>query len=155
MAILQPRPDLRDPIDHARTQLLDDLAAGGAGLTLADAVRAWVLPLSTLFASPAGCDFIRVAAQVIRQLPLEDRVRPNQPTERRAHEAIMARLGHLPPEVAAERMGAAITLVAELYANRAREITHGLATHLPLDRFEAEVAALLTGLLEAEAGRPR
>jgi AcrR family transcriptional regulator len=155
VAILQPRSDVRDPIDDARTRLVDELAADDAPLTLAGAVRAWVLPLSTVLATPAGCDFIRVAVQVIRQLPLEHRVTPNQPSDVRAHTTIMSLLGHLPPEVAAERMGAAFTLVMELYANRAREITHGLDSHLPLARFETELASMITGLLSAPASEPQ
>jgi AcrR family transcriptional regulator len=155
VAVLQPRPDIRTPIDIERSRVLDELTARGQALTLADAVRAWVVPLRTLVGTPQGCAFLRVAVQVIRQLPLADRVTPNQPSDQRAHAMIGSLLGHLPPEIAEERMGAAFTLLMELYANRAREIAHGLPSHLPAPQFEAELITMMTGLLAAPAGAAR
>jgi len=153
VATLQPRPDIRDPIERMRIGLFDELASRGGSLTLEEAVRAWALPVSILLDTPERRAFVRVAVQVLRTLPLEDRVTPNQPTDRRIQEMVRGFLAHLPDTIAAERMGAAHTLMLELYANRAREIEDGTGSNLELAAFKAEVVSMMTALLAAPVGR--
>ncbi len=153
VATLQPRPDIREPIERVRTKRLEELAVRGESLTLEEAVRAWALPVSILLDTPERRAFVRVAVQVLRTLPLEHRVAPSQPTDRRIQELVRGFLGHLPDVIAAERMAAAHTLMLELYANRAREIEDGVGSNLGLDAFRAEVVSMMTGLLTAPVGR--
>jgi AcrR family transcriptional regulator len=153
VATLQPRPDIRDPIEQIRTGLLDDLASRGESLTLEEAVRAWARPVSILLETPERRAFVRVAVQVLRTLPLEHRVAPNQPSDRRIQALVHGCLAHLPDAIAAERMGAAHTLMLELYANRAREIEDGAGSNLELAPFTAEVVSMMTALLAAPVGR--
>jgi AcrR family transcriptional regulator len=154
VATLQPRRDIRDQIDLARVRLLEQLGANGQATSLDVAVAAWVLPSTQVLDTPEGRAFIRVAAQIIRTLPLKDRVAPNHPSDAQAHAMVLEHLGHLPAAVEAERMGAAFTLMTELYANRAREISAGIASNLDAASFNAEVVSMLTGLLGAPAGNP-
>jgi TetR/AcrR family transcriptional regulator, regulator of cefoperazone and chloramphenicol sensitivity len=155
VAVLQPRPDVRNPIDEERARMLDELLAGGAPLTLAGAVATWALPAALALATRPGRSFMRVAAQVIRTLPFEHRVTPAMPSDRRARAVIARVLPPLPSNVAAERIAVAGTLMIELLANRAREIEDGVTLNLRKDEFEAELVAMLTGLLGAPPGGTR
>jgi AcrR family transcriptional regulator len=152
VAVVQPRPDVRVPIDEQRARMLDDLLSGPEAPTLLGAVRAWALPAAITLETRPGRSFIRVAAQVIRTLPLEHRVSPANPSDRRARAAVARLLPVLPPAVVDERIGVAGTLMVELLANRAREIEHGVAPNLPQATFEAELVAMIAGLLGAPAG---
>jgi AcrR family transcriptional regulator len=150
VAVLQPREDVRGPIEADRAERLAALAAAGSP-TLRDAVETFILPSLASIASHEGRSLIRVAAQVMRTLPLDARVDPTVPTDRDVT-ALIASL--LPPTVPLpvrrERLGVARTMVIELLANRARELEHGLEPHLSDPRFARELVAMTLGLLSAD-----
>jgi AcrR family transcriptional regulator len=152
VAVLQPRPDVRGPIEADGARRLDELEGRSAPATLREAVEALVQPSMGYLATHEGRSLIRVAAQVMRTLPIELRVDPSMPSDRRATVLIGSRLPpSLPEPVRRERLGVARTLIVELLANRAREIEHGLAPHLEDGAYRAEIVAMTVGLLEAPA----
>jgi TetR/AcrR family transcriptional regulator, regulator of cefoperazone and chloramphenicol sensitivity len=149
VAILQPREDIRGPIERERSTMLAAMDAREGATTLRDAVEALVRPSAAALATHDGRCFIRVAAQVVRALPLEDRVAPAPPSDRAALERIAARLEGIPAPLQRERVGVAMTLLVELLANRAREIEEGTQPHLGAREFEDNVIAMLEALLLA------
>ena len=90
VAVLQPREDIRGPIEHERSSMLAAMDARDGAATLRDAVEALVRPSAAALATHDGRCFIRVAAQVVRALPLEDRVVPAQRSDRVTLERIAA-----------------------------------------------------------------
>jgi hypothetical protein len=132
-------------------RLLTLLTAGSQAVTLRGAVEVLVLPSLAYLHSHAGRSLVRVAAQVMRTLPLDARVDPTMPADRQATALLSTLLpSHLPEHLRRERLGVARTLFIELIANRAREIEHGLAPHLNEDEFAREMVAVTTGLLAAD-----
>jgi len=153
VSVLQPRPDVRGPMEAEGMRRLDELAARSDPTTLRDAVEVLVQPSMAYLSTHEGRSLIRVAVQVMRTLPIELRVDPSMPSDRRVTTLIDSCLStELPDAVRRERLGVARTLVVELIANRAREIEHGLAPHLGDEDFCAEVVAMTVGLLDAAAG---
>ncbi len=150
VAILEPREDVRGPIEAERERWLEELASRAESPTLREAVEAFVLPAMAYLASHDGRSLIRVAAQVMRTLPLELRVDPNVPSDRRVTELMGSLLPEaLPEPIRRERLGVARTLVIELLANRSREIEHGLLPHLDDAAFARETVAMTVGVLSA------
>ena len=98
-----------------------------------------------------GRDYIRLAAQALRHLPNKDRVRPDEPTMRRALELMEQRLLELPEDIRHERLGAAMTLVTETWSSRAEEIESGVGSNLDDDAFERNLLDMILGLLTAPA----
>jgi AcrR family transcriptional regulator len=150
VAVLQPRLDVRGPIEADREARLAVMARGREPPSLRWAVETMVVPSLAYLHSQEGRSLIRVAAQVMRTLPLEARVDPMVPTDR-AVTALIASLlpGSLPETIRRERMGVARTLFVELVANRARELDHGLVPHLDEHDFAREAVAMTVGLLSA------
>jgi AcrR family transcriptional regulator len=149
VAVLQPREDVRGPIEAERARLLAAFSALPGGITLQRAARAHVEPLMLLLETRAGRSFVRVASQVVRQLPLEDRVAPAMPSERRVQELLASHMPPMPERVRRERLAASFTMVVELVANRAREIEHGQTPNLGQREFAIEVASMTVGILSA------
>lgn len=150
IAVLQPRDDVRGPIEAARMVRLSELAQGEPP-TLHQAVEVFVLPSLAYLATHDGRSLIRVAAQVMRTLPLDSRVDPSVPGDREVT-LLMASVipPSLPEAVRRERLGVARTLAVELLANRARELEHGFQPHLDEPEFAREAVAMIVGLLSAE-----
>lgn len=149
VAVLQPREDVRDPIEGERADRLAAIAASGTP-TLRDAVEALVVPSLGYLATHEGRSLIRVAAQVMRTLPLDARVDPTVPSDREVTALIASLLpASLSLAVRRERLGVARTMVVELVANRAREREHGLTPHLADAEFARELVAMTLGLLTA------
>jgi AcrR family transcriptional regulator len=150
VAVLQPREDVRGPIERDRGERLAAIAASGTP-TLRDAVETFIMPSLACLATHEGRSLIRVAAQVMRTLPLDARIDPTVPTDREVTALIASLLpGSLSPAVRRERLGVARTLVIELVANRAREREHGLTPHLDDAGFARELVAMTLGLLSAD-----
>ena len=141
----------RSPSDAAaaREEFLRELEARGDAISLEQATAALVFPLRQAMKSKWGRDYIRLAAQVIRHLPNPDRVRPEDPTTRRALELIEACLVDLPEDIRHERLGAATTIASEVWASRAEEIETGRKSNLDDDAFERNLHAMIMGMLTA------
>jgi AcrR family transcriptional regulator len=153
VAVLEPRPDVREPMERDREAMLDVLLLSGTRVTLDDAVLALVRPSLHALGTHDGRAFLRVAGEVTRALPLEDRVDPGLPSTRRAMALVGSRMPEVPGQIRLERLAAAFTLIVELVANRAREIELGLAPHLDDPTFESELVAMAVGLLTAPTGQ--
>jgi AcrR family transcriptional regulator len=138
--------------EPARAKMLQEVEDRGGDATLTDCVAALVLPVREAMKSRWGRNYIRLAAQAIRHLPIEERVRPVEPTSRRALELIGQRMVGIPEDLRDERLGAAITLTAELWSSRAEEIEHRHARNLAEDAFERDLVAMLVEMLSAPAG---
>jgi TetR/AcrR family transcriptional regulator, regulator of cefoperazone and chloramphenicol sensitivity len=140
------------PAEPARAEMLQQIEDRGDHAALADCVAALVLPVGEAMKTRWGRNYIRLAAQAIRQLPIEERIRPVEPTSRRALEMIEQRMVGIPPDLREERLGAAITLTAELWSSRAEEIEHRHASNLPEEAFERDLVAILVEMLSAPVG---
>lgn len=150
IAVLQPREDVRGPIEADRSERLDRLAGRLRPPTLREAVETLVLPSMRYLGSHEGRSLIRVAAQVMRTLPLALRVDPSVPSDQRATALVASIIpAAVPGPVRRERLGVARTLIVELIANRAREVEHGLEPHLDELAFARETVAMTVGLLAA------
>ncbi len=149
VAVLEPRPDIRGPMEREREDLLDALLLRGSPAALEEAVHALVHPSLYPLGSHDGRAFLRVAAQVTRMLPLEDRIQPGLPSARRTMTLIATRMPEMPDAVRREHLASAFTLVVELIANRARELELGLPSNLRDKAFEDELVAMTVGLLVA------
>ena len=145
VAILEPREDVRGPIEAERERWLDDLASRAESPTLRDAVEAFVLPAMAYLASHDGRSLIRVAAQVMRTLPLELRVDPNVPSDRRVTDLMGSLLPEaLPESIRRERLGVARTLV-----------TRTAGQPLTRDRARTGAAPRSRGLRARDGGHDR
>ncbi len=142
----------QSPAEPARATMLQRLEDRGDDATLADCVAALVLPVREAMKTRWGRNYIRLAAQALRHLPIYQRVRPAEPTSRLALEVIARRMVGIPEDLRDERLGAAITLTAELWSSRAEEVEHRHATTLAEDAFERDLVAILVEMLSAPAG---
>jgi TetR/AcrR family transcriptional regulator, regulator of cefoperazone and chloramphenicol sensitivity len=149
IAVLEPRPDVRGPMDGQREAMLDELLIRRGSATLVEAVECLVRPSLLTLRSHEGRSFIRVAAQVTRDLPVTDRVQPRMSSEPRAMALMAMRMPEMPEPIRDERLAIAFTLLVEVLANRAREIEHGVTPHLDDATFENELVAMTVGLLTA------
>ncbi len=145
VAILRSRSDGAE----ARHEFLRELEARGDAISLEEAAAALVIPLRQAMKTKWDRDYIRLAAQVIRHLPNQDRMRPEDPATRRALELIEERLVDLPLDIRHERLGAATTIASELWAVRAEEIESGVASNLDDETFERNLLAMILGMLTA------
>ncbi len=139
----------RSAVEPAREERLRELEVRGDAVTLEEATAALVLPLREAMATKWGRDYVRLAAQALRHLPNKDRVRPDEPTSRRALELMEQRLIGLPEDIRLERLGAAMTLVTEAWSSRAEEIESGLGSNLDDDAFERNLLDMILGMLTA------
>ena len=149
VAVVQPRTELLEPFFAERARMLDDLLLKGGTVTLEDAVEVLVRPTWILLESHAGRSYLRVAAQIVRALPVADRNLPGGTPTQRTVALIGARMPEMPEASRRERVATAFTLYVELIANRAREIELGLPHNLDADTFQSELCAMLVGLLSA------
>jgi AcrR family transcriptional regulator len=139
----------RSSVQPAREERLRALEVRGDPVTLEDATAALVIPIREAMATKWGRDYVRLAAQALRHLPNTDRVRPDEPTSRRALELMEQRLVELPEDVRHERLGAAMTLVTEAWSSRAEEIESGVPSNLGDDAFERNLVDMILGMLTA------
>jgi TetR/AcrR family transcriptional regulator, regulator of cefoperazone and chloramphenicol sensitivity len=149
VAVLQPRDDVRRPVEEARTAWLDRMLMAGSPPTLEQVVAAWVVPSLMSLATRPGRDLLRVAAQVIRQLPPEQRADQTVPSARRSVALLRQVMGDLPDGIKSERLGAAVTLYISQLAARAHEIERGGSPRLDDETFRDELVAMVAGLLAA------
>jgi TetR/AcrR family transcriptional regulator, regulator of cefoperazone and chloramphenicol sensitivity len=149
LAVVFPRPDVRGPVDAARLQAIDRLLIDGRQVTLEDAVDALFRPTWSLLTTRVGRSFSRVAAQVLRELPVDERIEPAGSAARGIMALIASRMPEMPEPVRRERLATAYTLQIEMLANRAREIEMGIPSNLDDADYEAEVVSMLVGLLGA------
>ena len=73
VAVVQPRPEIRGPLEAARLDAIERLLVEGRPATLEDAVEALVRPMFAILGSHPARSWVRVAVQIIRQLPVENR----------------------------------------------------------------------------------
>ncbi len=139
----------RSAVEPAREERLRELEARGDAVTLEQATAALALPIREAMATKWGRDYVRLAAQALRHLPNKDRVRPDEPTSRRALELMGRRLLDLPDDIRDERLGAAMTLVTEAWSSRAEEIASGVESNLDDDAFERNLLDMILGMLAA------
>lgn len=149
VAVLQPRDDVRRPVEEARTELLDRMLMAGAPPTLDRVVEAWIVPSLLSLASRPGRDVLRVGAQVLRHLPPDRRADQTVPSARRSVALLRQVMGDLPDQLKTERIGAAVLLYIGQLAARAEEIERGMPPRLDDDTFRNELIAMVTGLLAA------
>ncbi len=153
LAVLQPRHEILDALDSERARMIDTFLTDGSEFDLEDAVRVLVEPTWILLGSHAGRSFARVAAEVVRSLPIDDRVAPANPSSRRTLDLIAVTMPALPDQIRRQRIGTAFTMYLELVAGRAREIEHGLPHHLDDGEYLAEIVAMVIGLIAAPMRR--
>jgi TetR/AcrR family transcriptional regulator, regulator of cefoperazone and chloramphenicol sensitivity len=151
VAVLQPRPEIRGPLEAARLDAIERLLIDGRPVTLGDAVEALVRPMFATLRSHAGRSWLRVAAQVLRKLPMENRTDTIGGASARLFALIASRMPEMPEPARRERLATATTLAVEMTANRAREIEAGVPHNLGDEDFQGEVRAMLVGLLGAPA----
>jgi AcrR family transcriptional regulator len=139
----------RSAIEPAREERLGVLRVRGDAVTLEEATAALVIPIREAMATKWGRDYVRLAAQALRHLPNKDRVRPDEPTARRALELMEQRLLELPEDIRHERLGAAFTLATEVWSSRAEEIETGVGSNLDDGAFERNLLDMILGMLAA------
>lgn len=149
VAVLQPRDDVRRPVEEARTELLDRMLVAGTVPTLEQAVEVWIVPSLLSLASRPGRDLLRVGAQVLRHLPPEQRADQTVPSARRSVALLRQVMGDLPDELKTERLGTAVMLYIGQLAARAEEIERGMPPRLDDETFRDELIAMVAGLLAA------
>lgn len=149
VAVLQPRDDVRRPVEEARTEMLDRMLMAGAPPTIEQVVEAWIVPSLLSLACQPGRDLLRVAAQVLRFLPPEQRADQTVSSARRVVALLRQVMGDLPDELKTERIGVAVTLNIGQLAARAQEIERGAPPPLDEDTFRDELIAMVAGLLAA------
>jgi len=149
VAVLQPRDDVRRPVEEARTELLDRMLMAGTPPTFEQVVEAWIVPSQLSLASRPGRDVLRVAAQVLRHLPPEQRTEQTVPSMRRVIAILRQAMGDLPDDIKTERLGVTVLLHIGQLAARAEEIEHGLTPRLDDYTFRDELIAMVAGLLAA------
>jgi TetR/AcrR family transcriptional regulator, regulator of cefoperazone and chloramphenicol sensitivity len=138
----------RSAAEPARARLLAELAEGEA-VPLHRAVEILVRPLAVAMGDQRDRDYIRIAAQVIRDLPLEDRVVPDEPSTATALAHIAAALADIEEPFRSARIGSALTLTAELWAARAAAIEHGARLGLDEPDFASNLVEMIVSLLTA------
>lgn len=149
LAVIYPRSELRGPVDAARTEAIDRLLIDGRPVSLQDAVDALSRPTWSLLATRESRSFVRVAAQVLRELPVEQRIEPAGSVAPRILALIASRMPEMPEPVRRERLATAYTLQIEMFANRAREMEARIPHNLEDEDYQAEVVSMLVGLLSA------
>jgi AcrR family transcriptional regulator len=149
VAVLQPRDDVRRPVEEARTEMLDRLLMAATPPTLEQVVEAWVVPALLSLASRPGRDVLRVGAQVIGHLPPGQRADQTVPSARRSVALLRKVMGNLPDELKTERIGVAVTLYIGQLAARAEEIERGAPPRIDEDTFRDELISMVSGLLAA------
>jgi AcrR family transcriptional regulator len=149
VAVLQPRDDVRRPVEEARTEMLDRLLMAGSPPTLEQVVEAWTLPSMVSLSSRPGRDLLRVAAQVLRHVAPEQRTDQSVPSARRSIALLRRAMPELPEDIATERLGVAVMVYIELLAGRAQEIERGLTPRLDDDTYRDELVTMVTALLAA------
>jgi AcrR family transcriptional regulator len=149
VAVLQPRPDVRGPVEDERTELLDALLVAGSPPALERVVEALVVPSLRLLASRPGRDFLRVAAQVLRHLAPERRTDQTVSSARRAMALLRHGMGDLPVDIKTERLGVALIVFYDQLAARAQEIEHGVAPRLDDEVFREELIGMIAAILAA------
>jgi AcrR family transcriptional regulator len=153
VAVLQPRPDVRGPVEDERTELLDALLVSGSPPTLEQLVEAFIVPSLRLLSGGPGRDFLRVAVQVLRHLPPDRRADQSVPSARRVIALLRKAMGDLPDDIKTERLGAAILLFYGQLAARAQQIEHGETPPLDDDAFRGELITMVLALLAAPCRR--
>jgi TetR/AcrR family transcriptional regulator, regulator of cefoperazone and chloramphenicol sensitivity len=138
----------RSAVEPARTRLLAELS-DGAAVPLHRAVEILVRPVAVAMTDQRGRDYMRIAAQVIRGLPLEDRVVPDEPSAAAALAHVGAALADVAEPFRSARMGSALTLTAELWAARAAAIEHGVGLGLDEPDFVSNLVEMIVALLTA------
>jgi AcrR family transcriptional regulator len=149
VAVLQPRPDVRGPVEDERTELLDALLVARGPLAIERVVEAYVVPPLRLLRSRPGRDFLRVAAQVLGHLAPEQRTDQTVSSTRRVIALLRHGMGELPDDIKTLRLGVAMLVFYGQLAARAQEIEHGAAPRLADEVFRDELISMISAILAA------
>ena len=148
MAIVMRR---RDRADSIRSEMLDEVADDD----LTGLIWALVSPAATNLDAQQGRYYLRIAAQMAQRLDPEERLTGAEGLLRETLDRIEALLGSQDDAVRRARLGAAFSFLIESLSARAARIDSGRADVLASEVFEANLVAMIEGLLTAPAPAPR
>lgn len=142
------------PTDERRTELLDALEAGETPPTTRQVVHAIVAPLSAHLATLEGRRHLRLMSQLVASpryvTPATDVMRI-APSLVRSAAFLEQAVGHLPPEIRAERVGQIGLFVIRAYGDQARFIDAEAPPRAPLstEDFTENLVDLLVAVVDA------
>jgi AcrR family transcriptional regulator len=139
-------------LDDERGRLLSEL---GEAATTRDLVAALLVPFAEPLDSDAGCNYLRIVAQLVGRFASWRSVDDEEltpPYLRRILTMLEERPPSIPPEVRRQRVIGVIMLMTTAMAERARALQSGRPVELDEATFLANLADMIVGALEAPLG---
>jgi TetR/AcrR family transcriptional regulator, regulator of cefoperazone and chloramphenicol sensitivity len=146
LAIVESR---RAPYAAKRIRMLAEAASSGEPPTLRRALEILVCPIAAALETHAGRNYLRIVAQLFRELYHGERLRPRAADFRQAIRLVQAGLVHLPEEIAEERLLFAVSAMTEAMATRAADLEHGPDVPLGNDVWAENLLLMLEAMLNA------
>lgn len=146
LAIVESR---RTPYAAKRNRMLTEAAASGDPLTLRGALEVLFWPSTAALETHAGRNYLRIVAQLFRELYHGERLRPRAADFRQAIRLVQAGLVHLPEEIAEERLLFVVSAMIEALASRAADVEHGPDVSLANDVWAENLLLMLEAMLNA------
>lgn len=139
----------RAPELQQRQALLDRIATTGESGDLRAAVAALVLPPCAALAERPGRRLRLIIADVAHGISNDQLANPSPPDTARTVRLIAAAMPPMPEPIRTSRIAAALRLMIEMTAARAREIDAGSGTLVDAQTFERNLQEMICSLLTA------
>jgi TetR/AcrR family transcriptional regulator, regulator of cefoperazone and chloramphenicol sensitivity len=146
LAIIESR---RVPFASRRNRLLAEAASSGGPPSLRKALEILLCPIADALETHTGRNYLRIVAQLFRELYHGERLRPRAADFRQAVRLVQAGLVHLPEEIAEERVLFAVSAMTEALAYRASDLEHGPDVTLSNEVWTENLLLMLEALLNA------